>query len=488
MIIYLQLLSEIYLSFFFFFIFTLVIFINLSKVKNFPNYYNSICFSVFTVLLNQLVIDIWNRNDECFSYDLFKNSADIYFKYFLILISLFYLVYSNFYINKMYFNDFENVILVLFILLSFNFFYLTNNVISFYLLLEIQSFGFYLLTALNKRNQYSIESGLKYFVLSSFSSIILLFGFSFLYGITGTLNFNDYYLFFLNVVWNQNILIIYIFNILLIVLAILFKLYVAPFHIWISDIYQGAPTSSTAFFATITNLPLFYFFSKFYLIFFSIIEKNLYYFLFGGVVLSMIIGTIGAIYQKKIKRLIAFSSVSSIGYILIGFLEENPLLLSNAFTYFIIYIINTIGILIIFLNLYLKKLNFFLERFSLLSGFIFKNKLFSFILVSFFFSVAGMPPFSLFFAKILLLSAVSYSIYTILFFVIVFVSILSCFYYLKIIKTITFDKNNNYLFISQINYVNLFIISFLFIFTFLIIWNIQLISVVSDYIVLLLYI
>ncbi|MFN3996109.1 MAG: NADH-quinone oxidoreductase subunit N, partial [bacterium] len=374
----------------------------LSKEKNYPNYYNATCYIIVLILSNQIVIDIWNRFDIYFSYDLSKNMGDIYFKFFLIFLSIIYLIYSNFYVNKMHFNDFEYLILLFFIILSFNYFIIVTDIISFYLLLEIQSFGFYLLTALNKKNQYSIESGLKYFVLSSFSSIILLFGFSFLYGITGTLNINDFYLFFLNVIWNDYSVVIYIFNILLVTLAIFFKLYVAPFHIWISDIYQGAPTSSTAFFATITSFPLFYFFSKFYLIFFSIMEFYLYYFIFISVILSMLIGSFSALYQKKIKRLVAFSSVGSIGYILIGFLEENPILLSNAFNYFIIYIINIISIFIVFLNLYLKKSNFFLERFSMLSNFITKNKLFGLIIVCFFFTASGMPPFSLFFAKILL--------------------------------------------------------------------------------------
>lgn len=481
---YFNLVSEYYLSCFFFIFLLIVIFLNLSKEQNFPNYYTALCFLILIILFNEFFIEIWNRLDYYYSYDLCKNAGDIYFKFFLILLNIAFLIYSDFYVKKMKFNEFEYLILIFFIIMSFNFFIIVVDVISFYLLLEIQSFGFYLLTALNKKNQYSIESGLKYFVLSSFSSIILLFGFSFLYGMTGTLNISEYHLFFLNIKWENEVLIFYVLNILLISLAIFFKLYVAPFHIWVSDIYQGAPTMSTAFFATITSLPLFYFWSKYYFNFFSAIEYYLYYFILVGAVLSMFVGAVGALYQKKIKRLVAFSGVGNIGYVLIGFLEENPLLLSNAFTYFFIYILSSISIFTVFLNLYLKKSGFFLERFSMLSGLLIKNRLLTILLVLFFFTAAGMPPFSLFFGKILLLTGLSYQIYSILLFILVFTSILSSFYYLRIIKTMTFEINKNFIYFSPISYsIYLFICYLTFIQTFLFIKS-EYLTIVGEYIIL----
>lgn len=481
---YLNLISEYYLSCFFFIFLLLVIFLNLSKEQNFPNFYTALCFLIFIVLFNEFFIDIWNRLDYYYSYDLSKTSGDIYFKFILVLLNVIFLIYSDFYVKKMKFNEFEYLIIIFFIIMSFSFFIIVVDVISFYLLLEIQSFGFYLLTALNKKNQYSIESGLKYFVLSSFSSIVLLFGFSFLYGITGSLNITEYNLFFLNIKWENEVLIFYVLNILLITLAIFFKLYVAPFHIWVSDIYQGAPTMSTAFFATITSLPLFYFWSKYYLNFFSIMENYLYYFIFIGAVLSMFAGAIGALYQKKIKRLIAFSGVGNIGYVLIGFLEENPLLFSNAFTYFFIYILSSISIFVVFLNLYLKKTGFFLERFSMLSGFLIKNRLLTVLLVLFFFTSAGMPPFSLFFSKVLLLTGLSYQIYYILLFILVLTSILSSFYYLRIIKIMTFETNKEFIYIPSLNYINSLLVCYLSFVQVLITFKSDELTLISEYITL----
>lgn len=480
---YLNLISEFYLSFFFLIFFFGVIFLNLSKENNFPNYYTSLCFLILIVLFNEFIIEIWNRLDYYESYDLCKNAGDIYFKFVLIIINIFFFIYSDYYVKKMRFNEFEYLIVVFFIIMSFSFFIIVTDIMSFYLLLEIQSFGFYLLTALNKKNQYSIESGLKYFVLSSFSSVILLFGFSFLYGMTGTLNISEYHLFFLNIKLGNESLVFYILNILLITLAIFFKLYVAPFHIWVSDIYQGAPTMSTAFFTTITSLPLFYFWSKYYFSFFTVLEYYLYYFIFISAVLSMFVGAIGALYQKKIKRLIAFSSIGNIGYVLIGFLEENPLLVSHAFSYFFIYVLSSMSIFVIFLNLYLKKTGFFLERFSMLSGFLVKNRLLTVALVLFFFTAAGVPPFSLFFGKVLLLTGLSYQIYSILLFILVFTSILSSFYYLRIIKIMTFEANKNFIFISPISYIICIFVCYLIFIQSLMIVKSEYITVVSDYII-----
>jgi NADH-quinone oxidoreductase subunit N len=430
---------------------------------------------------------MWNRLGGIFMYDLYKNTGDIYIKMIIILLSIVFIIYSNFYVKTMKYNTFEYFIVLYFILMSFSFFILAIDVISFYLLLEIQSLSFYLLTALNKRNQYSVESGLKYFILSSFSSVSLLFGFSFLYGLTGTLNINELGLFFINFNLVSGILLVYLLSTLLILLAFLFKLYAAPFHLWISDIYQGAPTMVTAFFGIITALPLFYVFIKYYIFFLFGLEYYIFYILFIVSVLSMLMGTFGALYQKKIKRLIAFSSISNIGYVLIGFLQENPLMISHSLTYFILYIINSMGIFLIFLNLYIIKKGFFLERLSLLSGILKQNKILGMSLIIFFFTASGIPPFSLFFGKVLLLTGLSYQVYSIIIFILVITTILSSFYYLRLIKIISFENKKKWLYIKPISYINCVLILLLVFFQFIFFLYSDYITILSDYIVLNLY-
>lgn len=153
---------------------------------------------------------------------------------------------------------------------------------------------------------------------------------------------------------------------------------------------------TTAYFATVTSFPLFYIFIKLFVSFFYWIHPYFTFLITILSVLSMLLGLFGALYQKKIKRLVAFSSVSNIGYLFIGFIQENPQSISYSLTYFLLYMLNITGIFLIFLNLYIAKSNFFLERLTLLSGFINRNKWLTMSIVILFFTAAGVPPFSYF--------------------------------------------------------------------------------------------
>lgn len=482
--LYIGLFSEIYLFITFFILLTICIFINLSKQINFPNIYIFTCF--FTILfgINTIIIDFWNCIDIHYSYDFYKNSSDILIKFIIILFTIIFIIYSKFNIVKMKLHMFEYTLIIFFIVLSFSLFIITTDLLNFYLLLEIQSLCFYLLTAFNKHNQYSVESGLKYFILSSFSSVSLLFGYSFIYGLTGSLNFMDIYLFLSTLIFENNWLYSYSIASILILIAFLFKLYIAPFHFWVSDIYQGAPSMSTAYFGTITTLPLLYIFIKYFISFFYWIQPYFSTILLILSICSMLFGLLGALSQKKIKRLIAFSSVSNIGYLLIGFIQENPISISHSIAYLLLYMINLTGIFIIFLNLWLSKYDIFLERLTLLSGFIFRNKWLTTIIIIFFFTAAGIPPFSLFITKILIMTGISYNLFSILLFILVFSAITSGFYYLRIIKYMSFDIKTQWLHISPFQYINsLFITNIAFISLFFLLCASE-IYLSTDYIIL----
>lgn len=481
--LYTYLLSDIYLFISFFIFFLLSIFCNLNKEYNFPNIYKFTCVIIFIFLLNVIIIDNQDFVNHINSYDLFKIDTDILVKWIIIVFSLFFFCYSYFYIKKSKLHLFEYSLTIFFIILSFSFFISVIDLLSFYLLLEIQSLCFYLLTAFNKHNQYSVESGLKYFILSSFSSVSLLYGYSFLYGITGSLNFFDIFLFFSNISSDFYFVYSYYISCILILVAFLFKLYIAPFHLWVGDIYQGAPSISTAFFATITSFPLFYIFIKFFFNIFYWIQPFFIYFFFILSISSMLLGLFSALYQKKIKRLIAFSSVSNIGYLLIAFIQENPQSFSYSIIYFILYMINVTGLFIIFLNLYISKASFFLERFTLLSGLINKNKILSLSLIILFFTAAGIPPFPLFLAKILILVGVSYNFYSVLLFILVFSAIVGGFYYLRIIKYMSFDIKNNWIYLSNFNYISTLMLLYI-IFVNLFFWyKGSFFTILSDYLI-----
>jgi NADH-quinone oxidoreductase subunit N len=482
---YIYLFSEIYLFISFFILFVVSIFLNLSRQNNFPNIYRFTCFLIIVFCINLIVIDIWNYFENFNSYDIYKNSADLIIKWIIIFFTVLFFIYSYFYIEKMKLHFFEYSLTIYFILLSFSFFILTIDFLSFYLLLEIQSFCFYLLTAFNKYNQYSVESGLKYFILSSFSSVSLLFGYSFIYGMVGTFNFLDVFLFFSNIdSIDNNFLYSYAVASLLILVAFLFKLYIAPFHLWVSDIYQGAPTMTTAYFATITSFPLFYVLIKFFINFFYWIQPYFMFLFLILSILSMLLGLFGALYQKKIKRLIAFSSVSNIGYLLIGFIQESPQSLSYSVTYFLLYMLNIAGIFLVFLNLYFFKYHFFLERLVFLSGLINRNRWLAFSLIVLFFTSAGIPPFSLFLAKILILTGLSYNFYSILLFILVFSAIVSGFYYLRVVKYMSFNTLGNWNYLLGINYVNCLLILYIVLFSSFFWWNGSKLLLLSDFILL----
>jgi NADH-quinone oxidoreductase subunit N len=327
-----------------------------------------------------------------------------------------------------------------------------------YLLLELQGFSFYILTAFNRNNQYSVESGLKYFILGSFSSIILLFGISILYGFSGLLSFSEIHLFLQHIdLYNINMSInIISISFIFIMISFLFKLYAAPFHLWVSDIYQGSPMMVTAFFSIIPSFSIFFIFSKLLLTIFYKLYIIYLPILVITIISSFLLGTFGALYQKKIKRLLAYSSITSIGYFLLLFISESPIMLYHIYSYMLLYSFSLLSIFTIFLQLYSKKQNLYIEQFTSLQGYININKYNAAILLFLFFSIAGIPPFSLFIGKLFLLTNLAFEKNFFFIFIILLITILSCYYYLRIIKIIFFNKNKNWLYINNLDFISSF--------------------------------
>jgi NADH-quinone oxidoreductase subunit N len=467
----------------FFILFIIGIFYNLKKKYFFPNIYKLSCYFIIISIFNVIIIDNQYNISDINSYDIIKNDADILVKFVLLVFLLSFLCYSYTYIKKIKLNLFEYTLTIYFTIFSFSLFISTVDLLSFYLLLEIQSLCFYMLTAFNKNNQYSVESGLKYFVLSSFSSVCLLYGFSFIYGITGSLNFYDIYLFFSYSNMNSYFSNTYYIACLFIFVAFLFKLYVAPFHIWVGDIYQGSPSITTAFFASITSFPLFYIFIKYWSSLFYWLQPTFLYFICILSIASMLLGLFSALFQKKIKRLVAFSSVSNIGYLLISFIQESAQSYTYSIIYFIMYMINITGLFSVFLNLYTIKKHYFIERLTLLSGLFIKNKILAICVIILFFTSAGVPPFPLFLTKILIITGLSYNIFSLLLFILVFSAILSSYYYLRIIKNISFNINTIWITFGNINYISAIIIINILLINIFFFYSGSLLLIISDYII-----
>lgn len=221
------------------------------------------------------------------------------------------------------------------------------DLITMYLAIELQSLCFYIVTNLKFYSNFSIEAGLKYFILGALSSGILLFGCSLLYGFTGLTNFLDLtILFYYNILegFNLNHYKGALIGIIFIYCGILFKIGIVPFHMWVSDIYEGSPTNITFFFAIVPQISILSLLLRLNVIFLYAYLKYLYIFLMFLAIFSILVGTLGAIYQTKLKRIIAYSGISNMGYILTATLTIDVESMYSVIFYIIVYNIISIGL------------------------------------------------------------------------------------------------------------------------------------------------
>ena len=219
-----------------------------------------------------------NNSVECNSFQIFNNTIILYYlsffsKFWIAIISIFCFLMIQRYLAVQKINYFEYSVLILFALLGIFFICSSNDLITAYLAIELQSLSFYIMAALKKDSTFSVDAGLKYFILGAFSSSLFLFGSSILYGVSGTTNFEDLKnLFFLMYLEYESIYgvdtytfvkHVFIdggliqFALVFIFVSLLFKLAVAPFHLWSLDVYEGSPSSSTFFFAVVPKLAIF---------------------------------------------------------------------------------------------------------------------------------------------------------------------------------------------------------------------------------------
>ena len=195
----------------------------------------------------------------------------------------------------------------------------------------------------------------------------------------------------------------------------------------------------------------------------------------------MLIGSIGAIQQKKFRRLLAYSSITSTGYYLIVFLFPDFFFVKNIFFYMIVYLINVFGIFISFSNLYTFRTRNILERFTLLAGYYKYNRFFAIILVLLLFSIAGLPPFPSFLAKLYLLFNLFNNNLYFFAFIMIITTILSFYYYLRVSKIILYNKNNNWLYFSNLSYISSLFLMYIILFNLLLILKPSLILIPLEY-------
>ena len=366
---------------------------------------------------------------ESFTRDAFSN----YFKILILISSLFVLNSSKHFIVENKLDKFEYPIIILLSILGMFFMVSANDLILFYLGLELQSLSLYILASIDRDNVRSTESGIKYFVLSALSSGLLLYGCSLLYGFTGSTNFD--------VIADQLIKdnTGAVFAMVFILVGLAFKVSAVPFHMWTPDVYEGAPTSITSYFAVVPKVAGLALLIKFMSIPFSNILLEWQTIIIFISIASMILGAFAAMVQKNFKRLLAYSSIGHIGYALAGVATGASSGYQSSIIYISIYVIMNIGA---FSCLYLlKKDGKYKESISDLSGISKKHPILAFSLLIILFSLAGVPPLGGFFAKFYVFLAVVENEMYALAIIGLLTTVMSAFYYLKIIKTIYFDDN-----------------------------------------------
>ena len=366
---------------------------------------------------------------ESFTRDAFSN----FFKILILISSLFVLNSSKNFILDNKLAKFEYPIIILLSILGMFFMVSSNDIILFYLGLELQSLSLYILASIDRDNLKSSESGIKYFVLSALSSGLLLYGCSLLYGFTGSTNFD----LIANELGKENTGAVFAMVFILVGLA--FKVSAVPFHMWTPDVYEGAPTSITSYFAVVPKVAGLAVLIKFMLIPFSKILMEWQTIIIFISIASMILGAVAAIGQKNVKRLLAYSSIGHIGYALAGVATGVISGYESAIVYISIYVVMNLGA---FSCLYLlKKDGEYKENISDLSGISKKHPILAISFLVILFSLAGIPPLGGFFAKFYVFTAVVEQQMYALAIIGLLTTVISAFYYLKIIKTIYFDDS-----------------------------------------------
>ena len=359
------------------------------------------------------------------------DDLSIYMKSITIISGIFVMLTSSKYLKIIKIYQIEYPILLLSSILGMIIMISSNDLIVFYMGLELQSLALYVLASFNRSNILSSESGLKYFVLSALSSGILLYGCSLIYGFSGSTNF---YLISENI---KNLEYSGVFGIVFILVGLAFKISAVPFHMWAPDVYEGSPTSVTLFFSILPKIAaLSVFIRILYVPFFDLINQWQMIIIFLSVA-SMIFGGVAAIGQKNLKRLVAYSSISHMGYALAGLSTGTNYGIQSSITYISIYLVMNLAL---FSCLFMMKIqNKYFENIEDLSGISKNHPLLSFAFLIILFSLAGIPPLAGFFAKFYIFMAVIEQSMYFLAITGLLATVVSAFYYLRIIKVIYFD-------------------------------------------------
>ena len=311
----------------------------------------------------------------------------------------------------------------------------SNDLLSLFMSMELQSLSLYILVSFSRDDFTSSEAGVKYFIIGSLSTCIFLFGTSLVYGLVGSTSFNEISVFMSDLYSTPTMLIV---GLIFILVSLSLKISAAPFHMWTPDVYQGAPSIITTLLSTLPKIAAF-----------GVLIRLLVY-PFGEIIVdwgkiliilsisSMLIGSLGALRQTDLKRLMAYSTINHIGFILMGLIPGSEDGITSICIYLIFYITMNLGIFLFILNMQRDQVS--VTSIKDLSGLYRSQPLTAGCVSIILFSMAGIPPMAGFIGKLIILNIVIDNNLIFLAVIAVLTSVIAAFYYIRLIKSIFFDQ------------------------------------------------
>lgn len=368
--------------------------------------------------------------------------AFIQFAQVLVLLgAILVLVISSDWLQRMQEQRFEFQVLILLATLGMLLMVAANNLLAVYLALELTSLSLYVLAAFRRDSLRATEAGVKYFVLGSLASGMMLFGMSLIYGFTGTTDFVG----IAGWVKAQPDAAVLapaavggLVGLILVITGFCFKVSAAPFHMWTPDVYEGAPTPVTAFFAIVPKVAALVLFARVLMQPFGEWVMQWQQVIQCIAALSMLVGAWGALVQKNIKRMLAYSSIGHVGYVLVALAAGTQEGLQALLIYLAIYAVMSAGIFYCILQM--RRAGEYVEEIESLSGLSKSQPFFAAMIAIFMFSLAGIPPLAGFFGKFYAFLAALKAGLLVLAVVGVLASVIAAYYYLRIVKIMYFDE------------------------------------------------
>ena len=391
--------------------------------------------SIVSLVLTMLLVAMVSGSRTVIFSNMFVTDNNVvYLKFLLLIGSILTILLSQAFLERHGTARFEYAIFIIFATLGMMLMLSANDLLGLYVGIEMQSLSLYVIASFHKDDKRSAEAGLKYFVLGAVASGLLLYGSSLVYGFSGTTNFEKLHELFVISKPGNGVIIGMVF----ILAGLAFKVSAVPFHMWTPDVYEGAPTPVTAFFAVSAKIAAVGIFLRIMMGPFSALVINWQGIIILISICSMILGSIAAINQQNIKRLMAYSSIGHIGYALIGLAAANLTGIRGVLTYLAIYLVMNIGAFACILCI--RKGGKMLENINDFSGLAKTHPFLATATATFMFSLAGIPPLAGFFGKFyIFLGAIEAELYM-LAIIGVLTSVIGAFYYLRIIKIMYFSE------------------------------------------------